>query len=114
MDNDAEEILKLKSLYDELWDDAKTLIRDMREGISMYRFSGLLVLVISIFAIFASLGGFQSIFVGNANLLDYFNAPFGAFSALVFIIFGRRLLRWHNKLKERYAGLLEMEKSLED
>lgn len=113
MENE-EEIPKLRELYDELWHDAKTMIRDMKEGISMYKFSGIFICLYAYFAFWITLTGSLKIIAGGADLTSYFNAFFGAFAIVFFALFGLRLIRFYYKLKERYAKLLEMEKKIED
>lgn len=112
--HEEEEIPQLRALYDELWNDAKTMIRDMREGISMYRFSAFLILVFSFVSAWAALGGSFAILAGSTDFIDYFNAFFGVFATVLFVLFGLRLVRWYYKLKERYAKLLQIEKTIED
>ena len=109
-----EEIPKLRELYDELWHDAKTLIHDMKEGISMYKFSGILICLFAYAPCLSSLMGFLKIIAGEADVINYFNAFFGAFATLFFVLIGVRLIRFYYRLKERYAKLLEMEKRIED
>lgn len=109
-----EEMPKLRELYDELWRDAKTMIRDMKEGISMYKFSGIFICLFAFFAVWLTLIGTLTIIAGGADLTSYFHAFFGIFATVFFVLFGLRLIRFYYKLKERYAKLLEMEKKIGD
>lgn len=105
---------ELKTLYDELWRDAKTMIRDMKESISMYLLSGVLLLAYNAVTLTAALGGSLQILAGSSNIISYINAFFGIFGTLLFTLLGLRFMRWYFKLKKRYAKLLEMEKAIED
>jgi len=113
MENEKE-IPQLRALYDELWHDAKTLIRDMKESISMYLFSGVLLLLFTWVTFYSALGHFSKILAGNADLLAYFNASVALLGMVFFILYGVRLIRFYYKLRERYGKLLEMEKKIED
>lgn len=114
MQNEEEELLKLKTLYNELWRDAKTMIRDMSQSISMYRFSGYLVLAFCFYSIYYVFNGCMMILAGNTNWFAYLSIIVGALATVYFIYSGIRLLRWHSKLKKRYARLIQMEETIED
>jgi hypothetical protein len=45
MANEDKELPQLKALYDELWSDARTMIKDMNKSIYVYLFAGFLTLV---------------------------------------------------------------------
>ena len=114
MSKEEEEISQLRAIYDELWHDAKTLIRDMSNSISMYKFSGFLLILLSIMTIPSTMERTVSILAGSTNLMDYISLCVGVFGIGFFIFIGWRLLRWYYRLKERYAKLLQMEKEIED
>jgi len=111
--NEEEEMLQLRKLYDELWHDAKTLIRDMKEGISMYKFSGLILLAFSFVYFQFVYGGSLKILAGSTDFMDYIITLAGIFGMVFFVLFGIRLLRWYYRLKGRYTKLLQMEKTIE-
>jgi len=64
-----EEIPKLRELYDELWHDARTLIHDMKEGISMYKFSGILICLLACLTLSTALTGFLTVIAGGADVI---------------------------------------------
>ena len=114
MNEEEEEIPQLRAIYDELWHDAKTLIRDMSDSISMYKFSGILLILLSMMTIPTVMDNTLEILTGSIDLLNYLTLFFGVFAMGFFILIGWRLLRWYYMLKERYAKLLQMEKEIED
>lgn len=114
MNEEEEEIPQLRAIYDELWHDAKTLIRDMSDSISMYKFSGILLILLSMMTIPTVMDNTLEILTGSIDLLNYLTLFFGVFTMGFFILIGWRLLRWYYRLKERYAKLLQMEKEIED
>jgi len=77
-----EELSELKKVYDELWRDAKTLIKDMNSNIT--------------------------------TALDFFYLAATAFGSIISAIAGVMTLRWYYKLKNRYAKLIQLEKTIED
>ncbi|MDH5390017.1 MAG: hypothetical protein OEX10_02560 [Candidatus Bathyarchaeota archaeon] len=111
---DTEEISKLNEVYEELWKDAKTLIKDMKDGILMYRFSSILIFLMAVLTFSLFINYFSRILAGSTALWDIFNVGTEIFAIFFFIILGYRLFRFYNKLKDRYAKLLELEKDLED
>lgn len=115
MPEEKEEELQLRALYDELWHDAKTLVRDMSRSISMFQFAGIMLLLLALLSfLWVALGNLLEIWAGTRDILKIFNALFGTFASIVFIVYGARLIRWYYKLKDRYAKLLELESTIED
>ena len=51
MADEDKELPQLKALYDELWNDARTIIKDMNKSIYIYLFAGFLSLVFSVIMI---------------------------------------------------------------
>lgn len=109
-----EELTQLKTLYDELWHDAKTMIKDMNRSIYMYLFSGFITLVLSVIMIGTAISDWNKILLGNASTLTYFYAIVETPGSVAYVIFGITLLHWYRKLKNRYSRLIRMGKTLED
>ena len=109
-----EEMMQLKALYEELWSDAKTMIKDMRRSISMYQLSGFLLLMFSLVFFQRAFVTYFDVFAGTAEFWDYYSMIVNTFGTIVLIILGIHLLRWYYKLKDRYAKLVQMEKTIED
>jgi hypothetical protein len=112
MANEDEELPQLKALYDELWTDARTMIKDMNKSIFVYLFAGFLSLVFSTIIIGTTISDWYKIVSGSAETLTYFYAPVETFGSAVYVIFGIMLLYWYRKLRGRYSKLINMEKSL--
>lgn len=109
-----EELTQLKTLYDELWHDAKTMIKDMNRSIYMYFFSGFITLAFSVIMIGTAISDWNKIVLGNASTLTYFYAIVETSGSVMMAIFGVSLLYWYYKLKNRYSRLIRMGKTLED
>jgi len=109
-----EELPELKALYDELWSDAKTMIKDMKRSISIYLFAGLMTLIVSVIVIGTAISEWNKILSGSASTLTYFYAVAGIIGTVFLVQFGVTLLYWYNKLKNRYARLVRLEKTIED
>ena len=106
------ELPQLKALYDELWSDARTMIKDMNKSIFVYLFAGFLSLVFSTIMIGSGISNWNKIFSGDASTLTYVYVVAETFGSFAYIIFGIILLHWYRKLKGRYSKLIKMEKSL--
>ena len=110
--DENEELPQLKELYDELWNDARSLIKDMNKSIYVYLFAGFLSLVFSVVMIGSGVSNWNKIFSGDANTLTYVYVIAETFGSFVYVAFGIALLHWYRKLKGRYSKLIKMEESL--
>jgi len=113
MENDKE-LVGLKEVYDELWADAKTLVRDMSKGISVYAYAGYITLIISVMIWLNFFPNFLTLLSGNGDFWTWYNAIVGAVGLLVTIPYGAKLIQWYRKLKRKYSKLIEMEKNIGD
>jgi hypothetical protein len=110
--DENEELPQLKELYDELWNDARSLIKDMNKSIYVYLFAGFLSLVFSVIMIGSGISNWNKIFSGDTNTLTYVYVTAETFGSFVYVAFGIALLYWYRKLKGRYSKLIKMEESL--
>jgi len=108
------ELPELKALYDELWTNARTMIKDMKKSIFVYLFAGFIILVFSAIMIGTAISDWNKILSGSASTLTYFYAIVETPGAVFYVAFGVALLYWYNKLKSRYARLIQLEKTIED
>jgi hypothetical protein len=108
-----EELAQLKTVYDELWSDAKTMIKDMKKSIYLYLFAGFITLVFSVIMIGTAISDWNKILLGGASTLTYFYAIVETPGAVFYVAFGVVLLYWYYKLKNRYAKLIQLEKTIE-
>ncbi len=109
-----EDLTQLKMVYDELWSDARTMIKDMKRSIFLYLFAGFITLAFSAIMIGTAISDWNKILVGNASALTYFYAIVETPGAVFYVIIGVLLLYWYNKLKTRYARLVRLEKTVEE
>jgi len=112
--SEDDEMSNLKDLYDELWDDAKNLIKDMIGSISLYKYSGLLLLGLNIYPIYNL---FLWTFVIPRMFLNegiIFSMFLYLFAIVILTFFGLKLLRTYLKLKKRYLKLWKMRLEVED
>ena len=114
MENDTKELAELKAVYDELWLDARTLIKDMRNSITIYLYAGMLTFTVSIVDALNTLTNFLVILSGASNFLTWVNAVFGTLGMVVTFGFGVVLLRWYLKLNRKYSKLIQLEKKIGD
>jgi hypothetical protein len=114
MADEDKELLELKALYDELWSDARTMIKDMKKSIFVYLFTSFITLAFSAIMIGTAISDWNKILSGGASTLTYLYAIAGTLGAMLYVPFGVALLYWHNKLKNRYSKLIKIEKELED
>ena len=112
MANKDEELPELKTLYDELWSDARTMIKDMKRSIYIYLFTSFITLVFSTIMIGTAISEWNKIFLGNVSTFTYVYAIAGTLGAVIYVAFGVALLYWYNKLKNRYARLIQLEKTI--
>jgi len=109
-----EKLAQLKMVYDELWSDAKTMIKDMNSSITMVFLFGVMMFVIFPLTIGTIIEMYSRIALGSARALDYFYLVATAFGSVVSVVAGIMMLRWYYKLKNRYAKLIQLEKTIED
>ena len=114
MTKEDKELPQLKALYDELWSNARTMIKDMKTSIFVYLFTGFITLVFSAIIIGTAISDWNKILSGSASTLTYFYAIVETPGAVFYVAFGVALLYWYNKLKNRYARLIQLEKTIED
>ncbi len=111
---DKKELPELKALYDELWNNARTMIKDMKTSIWIYLFTGFITLAFSVIMIGTAISDWTKILAGSASTLTYFYAVVETPGAVFYVAFGVALLYWYNKLRSRYARLIQLEQTLED
>jgi len=105
---------RLRDLYEELWQDAKTMIRDMSRSIGMYRLSGALLLILAVLTLFYIVPSSISKVLEGGEWWYYVGFFSGVFGIIFYSLTGIQLLRWYSKLKNKYSKLLQLEKSIED
>ena len=114
MVDENKELPELKALYDELWSDGRTMIKDMSRSIYVYLFTGFITLVFSAIIIGTAISDWNKIFSGSATNLTYFYAIMEIPGAVFYVAFGIFLLYWHNKLKNRYSRLIRLESTVKE
>lgn len=114
MEDDNKQLSELKTIYDELWSDAKTLFKDMKKSIVIYLYAGFVTLIVAVSAIVNAIPYFLLILLGKGNLFDWSFVIIEIVAAVVVVSFAAKLLMWYKGLKRRYARLIHMEKSLGD
>ena len=112
MADETEELLQLKELYNELWNDARTMIKDMNKTIYVYLFAGFLSIVFSVIMIGSGISNWNKIFSGEISTLTYVYVIAETFGSVIYVAFGITLLYWYRKLKSRYSKLIKMEENL--
>lgn len=112
---DEEKLPELSTLYDELWKDARTLVKDLNRNIWMVLLLGVLCLFTAIFELSIATTNYDKVLAGTARWpLDYIYMGGGAVGVVAFIVIGVAMIVWHNTLRQRYKRLIEIEKKLGD
>ena len=109
-----EELPELKALYEALWSDARTMIKDMNRSIYVYLFTGFITLVFSAIMIGTAISDWHKILSGIIGPFTYLYAIAGTLGAVIYVAFGVLLLYWYHQLRNRYARLIQMEKTIRD
>jgi predicted membrane channel-forming protein YqfA (hemolysin III family) len=112
MEND--ELTQLKTIYDELWRDAKTMIKDVTRSISAVFFVGIMMFVIAIFLLLSAHQTYMTIVGGSTRTLDYFYLIAESLGVVIMIVAGILFEREYYKLKNRYRRIIQLEKTIGD
>ena len=107
-----EELPDLKAVYDELWSDARTMVKDVNKSITTVFILGLTMLILAPVEFGTAVEMYAKITSGPARWLDYIYMFGGAVGTVVSAVCGVAMIRWHNTLKGRYANLIELVKNL--
>jgi hypothetical protein len=112
--DEEKELPELKTLYNELWSNARTMIKDMNRSIYIYFFTGIIAFAFSTIMIGTAISDWNKILSGNATTLTHIYAIAATVGSVIYVAFGISLLYWYNKLKNRYSKLIQLEKTIED
>jgi hypothetical protein len=112
MEDDS--LILLKTVYDELWQDAKTMIIDMNRTIKSVFFLSFLMFVFAGMQFLSAHQVYMDIIRGSTRSLDYFYLVTISFGVVIMFVAGVWNMRSYNELKNRYSRLIELEKRLED
>lgn len=107
-DND---LVELKAVYDDLWADAKTMIKDMKKSVYIYNYAALLTYAVAIITLFNAIPYYATLVAGQGNTITIAVIVTNIIATVFEIVFGSVLLRWYYRMKRRYARLIEMEKT---
>ncbi len=109
-----ENLTQLKTIYDELWSDAKTMIKDMNRSITVVFLFGLTMFAIAPMNFGTVVQMYARITGGSTRWLDYFYLISTSFGSVVSVVAGVAMIRWYYKLRNRYVKLIQLEKTIED
>ena len=109
-----EELIQLKELYDELWHDAKSLIKDMKKSIGVCLYSAIMTFTVLILCISYSVMYCLALLSGETNALYYVGVIVEPLGCVILLVFGVKLLQWYVMFKRRYSKLIELERKIED
>jgi hypothetical protein len=108
------ELTQLKVVYDELWRDARTMVRDMNRTITSVYLAGIFMLATAGMQALSAHQIYMKILEGSTRWLDQFYLYAISLGVIIMVVGGVSTLRSYNELKKRYARLSELEKTLED
>jgi hypothetical protein len=109
-----EKLSDLKTVYDELWRDARTMVKDMNRTIKSVFFLGFMMIVFAGMQFLSAHQVYMKILGGSTRALDYFYLVAISLGVVIMIVGGIWTLLSYNELKNRYARVIEMEKRNED
>ncbi len=107
------ELTQLKTVYDELWRDARTMVRDMNRSIKSVFLVGFFMLWGAFMQFLSAHQVYMKILGGSTRWLDQFYLYGISLGVVVMVVGGIVTLRSYYELKKRYARLSELEKTLE-
>jgi hypothetical protein len=105
---------ELKDLYDELWRDARTLVKDMNKNIRTVFLYGMMCFIVAIVEFSLAMNRYEKVFTSSARWLDWFYLGASIIGVIVFVVAGISILSWYSTMKKRYQKLIEIEKKLGD
>ncbi|MFC1803616.1 hypothetical protein ACFL0D_06585 [Thermoproteota archaeon] len=108
------DLTQLKLVYDELWRDARTMVRDMNRSIKSVYISGIFMLVTAVMQTLSAHQVYMKILGGSTRWLDQFYLYAISLGVVIMFVGGIVTLRSYYELKNRYVRLSELEKTLED
>jgi len=110
-----EELAELKTLYDDLWRDARTMIKDLNTSITSIFLFGVTMLALASTAVPNSIEMYSRIAAAGFTWgVNYIYLAASSFGAVVALPAGVLMLRYYFQLKKRYAKVIELEKALGD
>jgi hypothetical protein len=112
MEENNQELSELKSVYDELWSDAKTLAKDMKKSIAIYLYAGYATLIIAFSALISALPFFLQVIYGAGDALSWSIVVFEIIATAIVLTFASFLFRWHKRLSRKYSKLIDLEKKI--
>jgi len=109
-----EELAQLKKLYDELWRDARTMIKDLNNSVTSIFLFGVVLVCMAPINLSTVIDMYSKIAAGSTSALNYFYLVSISLGVLVCLAAGVMMLRYYFQLKNRYAKVIELEKALGD
>lgn len=111
---EEETLTQLKTIYDELWIDAKTMIKDVNTSITVVFLFGVTMFAIAPMNLGTVVEMYARIAAGSTRWLDYFYLIVTSFGMVISVVAGVGMIHWYSKLKNRYVKLRQLEKNLEE
>ena len=109
-----DELIQLKTVYDELWQDAKTMIKDVTRSIKAVAWVGYMLFIIAFLQFFSAHQIYMKIVEGSTRMLDYFYLITISLGVIILIVAGVFSIRGYYKLKNRYKRIIQLEKKIGD
>jgi len=103
------DLTQLKLVYDELWHDARTMVRDMNRSIKSVFLSGIFMLVTAVMQTLSAHQVYMTILGGSTRWLDQFYLYAISLGVIIMVVGGVVTLRSYYVLKNRYVRLSELE-----
>lgn len=108
---DNNELIELKTVYDELWADAKTLIKDMKKSVYIYNYAAMLTYAVAVITLVNGISHYATLAAGQANTTTIVVIIINVTAIALEVTLATILYRWYRRMKRRYNKLIEMENS---
>jgi Na+/melibiose symporter-like transporter len=112
MEENNKELPELKTIYDELWSDARTLAKDLKKSIAVYLYAAYVTLIIAFSSLLNAIPFFIQIGLGKANLFSWAVVLINVVCVAIVLGFAAKLFSWHRHLVMKYSKLIEMERKI--
>jgi hypothetical protein len=112
MEENNKELPELKTIYDELWSDAKTLAKDLKKSIGVYLYAAYATLIIAFSSLVNAIPFFIQVGLGTANLFTWSIVLLEVICVAIVLGFAAKLFSWHRHLAMKYSKLIEMERKI--
>jgi Na+/melibiose symporter-like transporter len=112
MEENNKELPELKTIYDELWSDARSLAKDLKKSIAVYLYAAYVTIIIAFSSLLSAIPFFIQVSLGTANLFSWTVVLVEVIGVAIVLGFAAKLFSWYRRLAMKYSKLIEMERKI--